>query len=119
MTARPKKKRRGHGNPKNLMQNRTDLTPERKRELCSLGGKRGGETRRERRTFKEWALAIRDLPTDDPAYEGMTEGQAAIMRAYKEARGGNIAAIRFLAELAGEMVEKIETNEIPKLVFDI
>ncbi len=89
------------------------------REVQSKGGKACAKARLLRRTMREWALAFRDAPAksrDDPT---LTMGGEVVRRMYANANEGDVRAAEFLAKLQGEMVERVETAEVPKLVDDI
>lgn len=89
----------------------------RDRAIQSAGGKAAGEKKRLMKTMKEWAIIFRDTPMkEDPR---LTMGGAVALRMYHEAVNGDVRAAEFLSRLQGEMVEKVETTEVPKLIDDI
>lgn len=96
--------------------------PFRKGEARTLAAaKKGGQAIREKcarfRTLREAAMALRDLPSD--AWPEMSNGVAAVMGLYRAASAGDARALRVLAELQGELVEKVQVKNVPTLRDDI
>lgn len=83
----------------------------------SKAGKRSGEVRRLRKTMREWAMIMRDIPAS--GNPDITQGAKVVQRMYREAMKGDVKAAQFLSELMGEMETKIEIMKIPKLVDDV
>lgn len=86
--------------------------------------KKGGQARREQcarfRSLKEAAIALRDIPAQDQkTFPGMSNGVAAIVSMYEAAQAGNPKAATFLASLLGEMVEKVDVQNLPIIRDDI
>ena len=69
------------------------------------------------KSLREAAIALRDLPSRfDPS---MSNGVAAVAAMYEAAQAGNPKAATFLAQLQGEMVEKIDMKTLPVIRDDI
>lgn len=83
--------------------------------------KKGGAARREKclryRTLKEAAEALRDVPSNN--WPEMSNGVAAVFGVYKAASEGDAKALKVLAELQGELVEKLKVENVPILQDDI
>lgn len=73
------------------------------------------------RTLRDAAEAIRGMPQVDRKGNptGFSEGVAATLAMYKAAQDGDPKAYKVLAELMGEMEQKIAIKELPKLIDDI
>ena len=95
-------------NPNGNIKNFKPLSAEEARKRGRAGGLASVKARLERKSMREWAVALRDLPSEKKA--DMTKAQAAILAAWNEAEKGDIRAHRFLSELMGEM--ETETNAI-------
>lgn len=85
---------------------------------------RGGQARKEQfarfRSLREAAEALRDIPAFmQKAWPEMSNGVAAVAAMYREAQGGNPRAAAFLADLMGEMAQRVEVAEVPHLVDDV
>ena len=87
------------------------------REMGRRGAEKANRVRRLKRTMREWAEIFRDTPTK--ADERMGMGGAVVLKMYDEAMTGDVRAARFLAELQGEMEERVAIKEIPKMIDDI
>ena len=78
------------------------------------GGIKSGEARREKRTMRQWAELMRDLPPPKWAaktsgVECETYGAATVAAMYAEAAKGGVQAFRALVETMGE------TDTAPKV----
>lgn len=107
-----KPKRKGRGNIDNLTPN-SQRTPEELREQTRKGGIASGEARRKRRTMREWAKALADMPTTARGLHGeeidADYAGAVVLEQYRKAvTEGDTGSAKFIAELLGEMVQKIE-----------
>lgn len=72
------------------------------------------------RSLREAAIALRDIPSKHTkAYPDMTNGVAAVMAMYDAAQAGDAKAMKVLAELMGEMVQKVDVQNLPVLRDDI
>lgn len=72
------------------------------------------------KSLREAALALRDIPAQNAKdWPNMSNGVAAIAAMYAAAQRGDARAAHFLAQLQGEMVEKVEAKNVPVLVDDI
>lgn len=105
-------KRKGRGNIDNLTPN-SQRTPEELREQTRKGGIASGEARRKRRTMREWAKALADMPTTARGLQGeeidADYAGAVVLEQYRKAvTEGDTGSAKFIAELLGEMVQKIE-----------
>ena len=70
--------------------------------------------------MREAAEALRDIPTKHyKLYPDMSNGVATVMAMYEAAQMGDSKAATFLANLMGEMVEKVEAVNLPVLRDDI
>lgn len=122
-------------NNENLIRNE-DLTPEERSANASKAGKASVKKRRERRLMQETAKIVLSMP-----YEGIDEelddlektyfeewpdkkftvGERAVLKVAHKAMRGDIAAITFLRDTAGEKpVEQVEINaDVAKAEEDI
>jgi len=85
---------------------------------------KGGQARKEQfarfKTLREAAEALRDIPAfNAKEYPNMTNGVAVVAAMMKEAQDRNPKAATFLANLMGEMTQKVELKELPTLVDDV
>lgn len=85
---------------------------------------KGGQARKEQiarfKSLREAAEALRDIPTKHyKLYPDMSNGVATVMAMYEAAQMGDSKAATFLANLMGEMVEKVEAVNLPVLRDDI
>ena len=87
------------------------------RENGRKGGLKAGKIRRLKRSLREWAEIFRDVPTKTDPH--LTMGGAVALRMYDQAISGDVRAAQFLAELQGEMEEKISVKAIPRMIDDI
>lgn len=69
------------------------------------------------KTLREAAEALRDLPANN--WPEMSNGVAAVFGVYKAASEGDARALKVLAELQGELVEKLQVENVPILQDDI
>lgn len=107
-----KPKRKGRGNIANLIPN-PQRSPEELKEQSRKGGIASGEARRKRRTMREWAKALGDMPTTARGLHGeeidADYAGAVVLEQYRKAvTEGDTGSAKFIAELLGEMVQKIE-----------
>ena len=105
-------KRRGRGNPDNLIPN-SQRSPEELKEQTRRGGIISGEARRRKRSMREWAKALADMPTTARGLHGepidADYAGAVVLEQYRKAvTEGDTSSAKFIAELLGEMVQKIE-----------
>jgi hypothetical protein len=110
-------------NEQNLIRNE-DLTPEQRSANGRKGGLASARKRAERRGMQEIAQLVLDMPCEDAdlddirelAFENfpdanLTVGQAAVLAVAKKAKRGDVAALQFLRDTAGEKpVEKVEVS---------
>ena len=73
---------------------------ERTVEMARRGGIASGIARRERKTMREAAIEVLHTPIGD---DGDTIGKNIVLAMALEAKRGNVAAARFLAELTGDL----------------
>lgn len=72
------------------------------------------------KSLREAAEALRDIPAFMAKdYPDMSNGVAAVAAMYRRAQEGDPKAAAFLADLMGEMVEKVEVGALPTLVDDV
>lgn len=107
-----KPKRKGRGNPDNLIFN-SQRTPEELREQTRKGGIASGIARRKRKTMREWAKAFAEMGTNAKGLNGeeitADYAGAVVLEQYRKAvKEGDTSSAKFIAELLGEMVQKIE-----------
>lgn len=80
-------------------------------EAGSNGGRKRVENERRRKTYREIAMEIGRLPSDE--LKSMTNDEAVMVALYKKAKSGNVQAIDKLLNLFGEMVFKGEFQLTP------
>lgn len=94
------------------------------RELGRKGGKASAKKRRERKQMQELARIVLDMPAeegdladiegitfDDFPDRNLTIGELSVLAVAKKAKRGDIAAITFLRDTAGEQpVERVEVS---------
>ena len=100
------------------------LTPKQAREQGRRGGKASAKKRAERKAMQEIARIALDMPLEQGelsdmeglAFEdypdaNLTLGQAAVLAVAKKAKRGDVAALQFLRDTAGEKpVDKVEVS---------
>lgn len=96
----------------NLIPN-SERTKERVLEITKMGGIASGVARRKRRSMREWAKAFAEMETDAKGLHGeeitADYAGAVVLEQYRKAvKEGDTTAAKFVAELLGEMVQKIE-----------
>lgn len=84
-------------------------------------GRKGGRATAEKvarfRSLREAALALRDLRSaSDPE---LSNGAAVIDAMYRTAASGDSRCAAFLASLMGEMVEKVDVQNLPVIRDDV
>ena len=87
-----------------------DRSPEEVRAAGAAGGRKSGESRRKRKTFRESLLTILSMPVDDPeTYEALKKlgldgtFQSAIdLAQIRAAQKGDTDASRFVRDTVGE-----------------
>ena len=90
------------------------------RNLGAKGGRASAAARRRRRDMREWALALRDIPSEEAPE--LTNAQAAVLAMYREAGRGNVAAFRELVRVLGEDIDRheiIRGGGAPPLVLSL
>lgn len=90
-----------------------ERTTEEQRRIQHLGGVASGERRREKRSMREWAKALGEMPTTARGLDGeeidADYAGAVVLGQFKKAiKDGDTSSAKFVAELLGEMVQKIE-----------
>ena len=110
-------------NPQNLVRNE-DRTPEQRRKNAAKAGKASAAKRRERKAMQEIARIVLDMPLEPGEVEeieglsfedcpdaNLTLGQAAVLAVAKKAKRGDVQALVFLRDTAGEKpVDKVEVS---------
>ncbi len=110
-------------NPQNLVRNE-DRTPEQRRKNAVKAGKASAAKRRERKAMQEIARIVLDMPLEPGEVEeieglsfedcpdaNLTLGQAAVLAVAKKAKRGDVQALVFLRDTAGEKpVDKVEVS---------
>ena len=100
------------------------LTPKQAREQGRRGGKASAKKRAERKAMQEIARIVLDMPMErggladieglafeDYPDANLTLGQAAVLAVAKKAKRGDVQALQFLRDTAGEKpVDKVEVS---------
>ena len=113
-------------NDQNLIKPKRDQTAEQRKAAASKAGKAAAKKRREKKQMQEIAKIVLHMPfegTDaqlddleglsfeDYPDRKLTVSEISILKVAKKARRGDIAAIQFLRDTAGEKpVEQIEVS---------
>lgn len=110
--AEKKAKRKNHKGSENLVPN-SERTAERLKEMTRAGGIASGEARRRKRSMREWAKALGEMPTNAVGLDGEPidadyAGAVVLEQFRKAVKDGETSAAKFIAELLGEMVQKVE-----------
>lgn len=98
----------------------TEQPPDVAHELRVKGGKARVRQRNERKTMREWAIALGDIPVtiktpDGKATDTTTLG-AIVAAQMAQATKGNTQAAKFIADLLGEMVQQVAVKADQPLV---
>lgn len=106
-------------NPQNLQPVRTK---EEARERGRQGGIASGKARRERKTMRQLALELGDVAIDLQLPGGKkkksTMAAAVVMGQYQSAiKKGNTKAAKFLAQLRGELEEKLNVTSNQPIIL--
>lgn len=105
-------------------QNLKTPTSKQARELGKKGGQASAKKRRERKQMQEVAKIVLDMPIEpgevkdlegitfeDYPDVNLTVGELAVLAVAKKARKGDVAALTFLRDTAGEKpIEKVEVS---------
>lgn len=83
------------------------------REIGRKGGIASGKSRREKKSRRDWAAIIGALPIAvlDPhgkTLKGADLDAAIVMAQYRKAVKGDTKAARFILDLQGDLVQKVE-----------
>lgn len=114
----------GKGRTENLLRPKRDLTTEQRRKNASKAGKASVKKKRERKALQEITRIVLDMPLEagdladiegitfeDYPDVNLTLGQKAVLAAAKRAMSGDVAALQFLRDTAGEKpVERVEVS---------
>ncbi len=95
------------------------FTPETARAVARKGGMASGLSRRKKSSLRQYALALRDMPSEAcPEY---TQGFMAVAAMYRQAQQGNVSAFNALADLLGEKdrAEFSLSVSVPQIIDDI
>ena len=108
-------------NPQNIIPN-SERTPEERKAIARAGGIASGEARRRKRAWRECAEIIGEwditMPLPGGVTKEMTYAMAAILKQYQKAiTKGDTNAVKFLAKLLGELVDKHEVEAKGTVVF--
>ena len=100
------------GNPKKLVPN-SARSPQELKEQTRKGGIASGEARRRRKTMREWAKAFAEMGVNTKGLNGeeitADYAGAVVLEQYcKAVKEGDTSSAKFIAELLGEMVQKVE-----------
>jgi len=102
-----------------------NLRPFRKGDgRASEAGRKGGKARAtvvaERKTFREYAEAMRDVVAAKRGkYAGLSHGARVVAKLYDAAERGNVKAAKAIFELTGEMAKRIEVAQLPTIIDDV
>ncbi len=112
----------------NLVQNRTDLTPEQKLAIVKKGAAKSAATQRYRRELKALARDLLDavLTEDDVASAALrargieeTEGAAMLLAQLMKARKGDTEAARFMRDTSGQRpVDNVAVGNLEDKPFE-
>jgi len=85
---------------------------------------KGVQARKEKlarfRTLREAAEALRDVQARDAkTFPNTSNGVALVMAQYEKAQSGDPKAASFIANILGEMTQKIEVSELPTIIDDV
>lgn len=85
---------------------------------------KGGQARKEQfakyKSLREAAEALRDIPAfDAKKFPGMSNGVAMVKAMMQASQKGNPKAFVAVANLLGEMTQKVEVTELPTIVDDV
>lgn len=117
-------------NKKNLIPN-SERTPSELREMCSKGGKKSGEVRRERKAMREQMEMLLKLPPINVQAkqkikelgidEKEIDNQMLLMVAiFNKAMKGDIQAVNVVRELIGERIQQAEVQiKQPTFIDDL
>jgi hypothetical protein len=100
------------GNPKKLVPN-SARSPQELKEQTRKGGIASGEARRRRKTMREWAKAFAEMGVNTKGLNGEEitadyAGAVVLGQFRKAVKEGDTSSAKFIAELLGEMVQKVE-----------
>lgn len=117
-------------NKKNLIPN-SERTPSELREMCSKGGKKSGEVRRERKAMREQMEMLLKLPPINAQAkqkikelgidEKEIDNQMLLMvTIFNKAVKGDIQAVNVVRELIGERIQQAEVQiKQPTFIDDL
>ena len=105
-----------HKGTENLIPQNT-RTKEKQREIAQMGGRASGESKRQKKTMREWleiamqaAMKNDDgkpiMSPDDPTRE-LTRKECAMLKLAAKAAKGDLKAIELSAKLSGEAETKV------------
>lgn len=111
-------------NEQNLIKPKRDRTAKQRRESARKAGKASAAKRKERKAMQEIARIVLDMPLeagdladiegisfDEYPDANLTLGQAAVLAVAKKAKRGDVQALQFLRDTAGEKpVERVEVS---------
>lgn len=117
-------------NKKNLIPN-SERTPSELREMCSKGGKKSGQVRRERKAMREQMEMLLKLPPINAQAkqkikelgidEKEIDNQMLLMvTIFNKAMKGDIQAVNVVRELIGERIQQAEVQiKQPTFIDDL
>ena len=86
-------------------------TPEEAHRIRSEGAKARNRKAAERKTMREWAKALGEIPvkirTPDGRMQDVTTLGAIVAAQMAQATKGNVKSAKFIADLLGEMVQNV------------
>lgn len=108
-------------NPENLIGH--EFTSDQNREQAAINGRKGGKAsgkaRRERKQMREVIDELMSRKYVDASGNEIDGVTALMTRVYRQAMDGDMKAVTFLRDTAGEMpIQKIETVNIPPEAYE-
>lgn len=109
------------GGKDNLVPFTSDQSHDEAVENGRKGGIASGQSRRDRKTMREWAEVFGAVPVKVKLPDGTTTRTTTlgniVAAQMAKATKGDTKAAKFVAELLGEMVKNVNINGIPPLVI--
>lgn len=108
----------------------SERTKSEQKRIATLGGKASGVARRQKRTMREIAKMVGELPVTDPKMlaalhaagfkDPITNDDAAFFGLMRKAQSGDPTAMKLMAEMRGEYSTRVEVEPVqPKPLIDL
>lgn len=99
----------------------TMRSKEEAKALSKKGGINSGKTRRRQKEMREWAKIIGSMSAkvvgpDGKELKGATLDADVVMQQYRQAHKGNVKAAYFIAQLTGQLEEKVAISSDQPIV---